>query len=150
MERVQRSARAGLHRTRGSFNRRSCHRAPRPTWRELIGTAERLVDQTAIHRSVWHEACRLMGQKGAAASVLATAHKHMRGDVDRPGAYLRGMNKHAASGLLNLGRTYHGLKDSARSEGMRSLSTGSDPRSIGQLAAAALGLGRGGRAHRLL
>lgn len=124
--------------------------APRPTWGELIGTAERLVDQTAIHRTVWHEACRLMGQKGAAASVLATAHKHMRGDVDRPGAYLRGMNKHAASGLLNLGRTYHGLKDSARSEGMRSLSTGSDPRSIGQLAAAALGLGRGGRAHRLL
>lgn len=123
---------------------------PRPTWGELIGTAERLVDQTAIHRNVWHEACRLMGQKGAAASVLATAHKHMRGDVDRPGAYLRGMNKHAASGLLNLGRTYHGLKDSARSEGMRSLSAGSDPRSIGQLAAAALGLSRGGRAQRLL
>lgn len=124
--------------------------APQPTWGELIGTAERLVDQTAIHRNVWHEACRLMGQKGAAASVLATAHKHMRGDVDRPGAYLRGMNKHAASGLLNLGRTYHGLKDSARSEGMRSLSTGSEPRSVGQLAAAALGIGRGRRAHRLL
>jgi len=123
---------------------------PRPTWGDLIGTAERLVDQAAIHRNVWHEACRLMGQKGAAASVLATAHKHMRGHVDRPGAYLRGMNKHAASGLLNLGRTYHGLKDSARSEGMRSLASGSDPRSIGQLAASALGLMRGDRAHRLL
>ena len=123
---------------------------PRPTWGDLIGTAERLVDQAAIHRNVWHEACRLMGQKGAAASVLATAHKHMRGDVDRPGAYLRGMNKHAASGLLNLGRTYHGLKDSARSEGMRSLAAGSDPRSIGQLAASALDLVRVGRPHRLL
>jgi replication initiation protein RepC len=123
---------------------------PSPTWGDLIGTAERLVDQAAIHRSVWHEACRLMGQKGAAASVIATAHKHMRGDVDRPGAYLRGMNKHAASGLLNLGRTYHGLKDSFRSEGMRSLATGSDSRSIGQLAAAALGLARVGRAQRLL
>ena len=123
---------------------------PRPTWGDLIGTAERLVDQAAIHRNVWHEACRLMGQKGAAASVLATAHKHMRGDVDRPGAYLRGMNKHAASGLLNLGRTYHGLKDSARCEAMRSLASGSDPRSIGQLAAAALGVARGGRANRLL
>ena len=123
---------------------------PRPTWGDLIGTAERLVDQAAIHRNVWHEACRLMGQKGAAASVIATAHKHMRGDVDRPGAYLRGMNKHAASGLLNLGRTYHGLKDSIRSEGMRSLATGSDSRSIGQLAAAALGLARAGRVQRLL
>ena len=122
----------------------------RPTWGDLINTAERLVDQAAIHRNVWHEACRLMGQKGAAASVIATAHKHMRGDVDRPGAYLRGMNKHAASGQLNLGRTYHGLKDSVRSEGMRSLATGSDSRSIGQLAAAALGLARAGRTQRLL
>ena len=122
----------------------------RPTWGDLIGTAERLVDQASIHRNVWHEACRLMGQKGAAASVLATAHKHMRGDVDRPGAYLRGMNKHAASGALNLGRTYHGLKDNARSEGMRSLASGSEPRSIGQLAAAALGLVRSGQPRRLL
>ncbi|WP_296222355.1 plasmid replication protein RepC [uncultured Sphingomonas sp.] len=121
----------------------------RPTWGELIGTAERLVGQASIHRSVWHEACRLMGQKGAAASVIATAHKHSRGDVDRPGAYLRGMNKHAAKGSLNLGRTFHGLKDSARVEGMRSLATGNDPRSIGQLAAAALGRARAG-GHRAL
>jgi replication initiation protein RepC len=123
---------------------------PRPSWGDLIGTAERLIDQAAIHRNVWHEACRLMGQKGAAASVLATAHKHMRGDVDRPGAYLRGMNKHAASGVLNLGRTFHGLKDSARLEGVRSIAAGSDPRSIGQLAAAALGIVRGNRAQHLL
>jgi len=120
-----------------------------PTWGMLIGTAERLVDQTSIHRTVWHEACRLMGQKGAAASVLATAHKHLRGDVDRPGAYLRGMNRHAASGLLNLGRTFHGLKDHAKADGMRSLSTGSDPRSIGQLATAALKLVRHGHPERL-
>lgn len=109
-----------------------------PTWGDLIATAERLVDQAAIHRNVWHEACRLMGQKGAAASVIATAHKHARGHVERPGAYLRGMNKNAATGSLNLGRTYHGLKDTARTEGMRALAAGSDPRSIGQLALAAL------------
>ena len=121
-----------------------------PTWGALIGTAERLVDQSAIHRNVWHEACRLMGQKGAAASVLATAHKHLRGDVERPGAYLRGMNKNAASGLLNLGRTFHGLKDNARVEAMRSLTTGSDPRSIGQLASAALKLARTSRSATLL
>lgn len=119
-----------------------------PTWGELIGTAERLVNQTAIHKSVWDEACRLMGQKGAAASVIATAHKHSRGDVDRPGAYLRGMNKNAASGNLNLGRTFHGLKDSVRVEGMRALGTGG-PCSIGQLALAALGR-RGSIGRRLL
>jgi replication initiation protein RepC len=123
---------------------------PRPSWGALIGTAERLVDQTVIHRSVWHEACRLMGQKGAAASVIATAHKHARGEVERPGAYLRGMNKQAASGLLNLGRTFHGLKDSARVEGIRSLASGSDPRPIGQLATTALNMVRGKGSVRTL
>lgn len=125
-------------------------RTEQPTWGELIGAAERLVDQTAIHRNVWHEACRLMGQKGAAASVLATAHKYFRGEVDRPGAYLRGMNKRAGSGLLNLGRTFHGLKDSARADAMRTLAVGSDPRSFGQLAAAALRQARPTLPRRLL
>jgi replication initiation protein RepC len=122
----------------------------RPTWGMLIGTAERLIGQAAIHPNIWHESCRLMGQKGAAASVLATAYKHLRGDVDRPGAYLRGMNKHAASGLLNLGRTFHGLKENVGSGHMRALANGSDPRSVGQLAAAALKLVRGVGSQRLL
>lgn len=108
------------------------------TWGLVIGDAERLVAQASIPANVWREACRLMGQKGAAASVFATAHKHVRGDVDRPGAYLRGMNKNAALGKLNLGRTFHGLKDHMRREPIRSLSSGTDTRSIGQLLASAL------------
>ena len=108
------------------------------TWGIVIGDAERLIAQTAIPANVWHEACRLMGQKGAAASVFATAHKHVRGDVDRPGAYLRGMNKNAALGKLNLGRTFHGLKDHAKRQPVRSLSSGTDPRSVGQVLAMAL------------
>ena len=109
-----------------------------PAWGDLVVMAERLVGQTGIHRAAWHEACRLMGQKGAAASVIATTCKHLRGDVDRPGAYLRGMNTRAAAGELNLGRTFHGLKDAGRVAGMKSLHDGSDPRSVGQLVASAL------------
>jgi len=108
------------------------------TWGVVISDAERLMAQAEIPANVWHEACRLMGQKGAAASVIATAHKHVRGDVDRPGAYLRGMNKNAASGILNLGRTFHGLKDHAKRQPVRSLSRSSDLRSVGQLLATAL------------
>lgn len=108
------------------------------TWGIIIGDAERLIAQAVIPANVWREACRLMGQKGAAASVIATAHKHVRGDVDRPGAYLRGMNKNAASGKLNLGRTFHGLKDHAKRQPVRSLSSSSDLRSVGQLLATAL------------
>ena len=122
----------------------------RATWGMLIGTAERLIDQAAIHPNIWRESCRLMGQKGAAASVLATAYKHLRGDVERPGAYLRGMNKHAASGLLNLGRTFHGLKENTGSDRMRALADGSDPRSVGQLAVAAMKLVRSVGSQRLL
>jgi replication initiation protein RepC len=108
------------------------------TWGIVIGDAERLIAQAEIPANVWREACRLMGEKGAAASVIATAHKHVRGDVDRPGAYLCGMNKNAASGKLNLGRTFHGLKDHARGQPVRSLSSSSDLRSVGQLLATAL------------
>ena len=109
-----------------------------PSWGDLLATAESLAAQTGIHRSAWNEACRLMGQRGAAASVIATACKHTRGEVDRPGAYLRGMSARAASGELHLGRTFHGLKDADRSAKMGSLQMGTDPRSIGQLAAAAM------------
>lgn len=108
------------------------------TWGTVIGDAERILAQAAIPAHVWREACRLMGQKGAAASVFATAHKHVRGDVDRPGAYLRGMNRSAASGQLHLGKTFHGLKDHAKRHPVRSLSSSSDSRSVGQLLATAL------------
>ena len=102
-------------------------------WGEIIVIAERLAEQNGIKRHVWHEACRLMGQKGAAASVIATIHKHLYGDVRRPGAYLRGMSQRAALGELNLGRTFHGFKDTARSTSMQAIYGDATP-SLGQLA----------------
>ena len=59
----------------------------------------------------WREACRVMGDRGAAAAVIATVHKHRTGEVRSPGAYLRGMTSKAAAGELQLGRTYHGLRE---------------------------------------
>ena len=103
-------------------------------WGELVQLAERLADQHHIHRHAWHEACRIMGQRGAAASVIATVRKYQAGEVERPGAYLRGMSGRAAKGELNLGRTFHGLKDLRNSSNMRTMQAGGDPRSIGQLA----------------
>jgi replication initiation protein RepC len=52
-----------------------------------------------------------MGQRGAAAAVIATVTKNVRGEVRSPGAYLRGMSAKAAAGELNLGKTYHGLRE---------------------------------------
>lgn len=116
-------------------------------WGEVIHLAERLADQHHIHRHAWHEACRLMGQRGAAASVIATVHKYRTGEVERPGAYLRGMSARAEKGELNLGRTFHGLKDSRQAVSMRAMQAGGDPRSVGEIARRALSrqFGRSGR-----
>lgn len=80
-------------------------------WGRIVSVAEQLVGQHRIAISAWREACRLMGQKGAAAAVIAVVYKNWTGEVREPGAYLRGMCAKAAEGALNLGRTYHGLRE---------------------------------------
>ena len=117
-----------------------CHslESTRGEWSDVIVLAERLAEQNAIHRQAWSEACRLMGHRGAAASVIATVHKYRAGEVRRPGAYLRGMSDRAARGELHLGRTFHGLKDLRQSSLMQSMQDGGDPRSIGEIARRAL------------
>ena len=104
-----------------------------PTWGPMVALAERLAAQNAIHQSAWREACRIMGERGAAASVIATVQKYRTGEVQRPGAYLRGMTGKALKGELRLGKTFHGLKDAGRSAMMRSLADGSAPSHIGHL-----------------
>ncbi len=83
----------------------------RRTWGDLVRIAERTALQNGITGHAWSEACRVMGEKGAAAAVIATVHKHRTGEVRVPGAYLRGMTGKALSGELNLGRTFHGLRE---------------------------------------
>ena len=114
-------------------------------WGELVAKAERLSAQAGISSHAFHEAVRVMGQRGAATSVIATIQKHRRGEVRRPGAYLRGMTSKACLGELNLGRTLHGLKDASRSASMKGMCDGSEPMPFGSLAAKVLsnrGLGR--------
>lgn len=98
------------------------------SWGEVVSVAERLSHQAGISRHAFHEAVRIMGQRGAAASVIVTLQKYRRGDVHRPGAYLRGMSRKATSGTLKLGPTLHGLRDVNRSQAMKYLSdTGTTP-----------------------
>lgn len=80
-------------------------------WGRLVSIAEGLTGQYAIGAHAWREACRLMGQRGAAAAVIATVAKSVSGEVRSPGAYLRGMTAKAAVGELNLGKTFHGMRE---------------------------------------
>ena len=111
----------------------------RPSWGPMIAFAERLAGQNSIHRSAWQEACRIMGERGAAASVIATVQKYRTGEVHRPGAYLRGMSGKALRGELRLGKTFHGLKDAGRSAAMRSMADCDTSSAIGHLARRAVG-----------
>ncbi|NIJ09362.1 replication initiation protein RepC [Sphingomonas vulcanisoli] len=124
-----------------------CHslRHSQHGWGDVIHLAERLADQAGIHKTAWHEARRVMGERGAAASVIATVHKYHAGDVRQPGAYLRGMNGKAQKGTLHLGRTFHGLKDNRQSHLMRAMHDGPDPRAMGDLARRAMALVLSGR-----
>ncbi|WP_375383197.1 plasmid replication protein RepC [uncultured Sphingomonas sp.] len=110
----------------------------RKSWGEIIHLAEELVFRHRIHRHVWSEASRLMGPRGAAAAVIATLQKYQAGDVDRPGAYLRGMSERASKGELNLGRTFHGLKDVGHSVAMTAIREGGDSLPFGALARSAI------------
>lgn len=104
------------------------------TWGNVIALAERLSGQHRIASSAWRDACRVMGQRGAAAAVIATVEKYRAGEVLQPGAYLRGMTKKATNAELRLGKTMFGLKDQARSDGMRALAVGAPEGSIGLIA----------------
>lgn len=103
------------------------------SWGELTAIAERAANQSGISQSAFHDAIRVMGSRGATASVLATLQKYRTGEVRRPGAYLRGMTAKAMTGELNLGRTLHGLKDSSRLIAMRGLADESGATAIGGL-----------------
>lgn len=112
-------------------------------WGVVIATAERLTAQHQIPAHAWKEACRVMGARGAAASVIATVQKFRSGEVRKPGAYLRGMSGKAAKGELHLGRTMHGLKDANRGLAVRAMETATTAVAIGALLRSLDGPARG-------
>jgi replication initiation protein RepC len=57
---------------------------------DVIQLADRLVAQNSIHRYAWHEARRGMGQRGAAASVIAALYKYQTGEVRHRGPICAG------------------------------------------------------------
>lgn len=82
-----------------------------PHWDDVVRLAEREAAQLNVPRSAWREAVRVMGRRGAAAAMVAILHKTDAGLIERPGAYLRGMSAKAAAGELQLGRTFHGIRE---------------------------------------
>jgi replication initiation protein RepC len=107
-------------------------------WGPVVALAEQLAYQNHIHPQAWRAACQIMGERGAAASVLATVQKYRAGEVRRPGAYLRGMSDRAAKGELRLGKTFHGLKGLQRYAEVQPLHERDNLRSVGEIAQRAM------------
>lgn len=116
-------------------------------WEPLIGLAQREAARLHVPRSAWSEAVRVMGRRGAAAAMVAIAHKSESGLVERPGAYLRGMTAKASIGELQLGRTFHGIREAGLApEGSPSLPRAN--RNAGEIVRRTAAAWRTGRAFR--
>ncbi len=88
------------------------HRLPldeHPSWSSLIDAAGEHAAELGISPHAWGEACRAMGREGAAMAVIVVAAKHHRGEVRRPGGYLRALTARAGTGELHLARSVYGL-----------------------------------------
>src|SRR3546814_10284445 len=70
------------------------------TWRDLIAIAEHQAQCLFINNHTWREACRIMGRRGAAAAMIAVAHKESEGQVTNAGGYLRAMTQRSAERRL--------------------------------------------------
>lgn len=87
----------------------------RPDWNDLVEVAEALIGHYEISRRNWQRATTLLGRHGAALAFAVMAHHHGRGLVASPGGYFHAMLERAATGDLDLIRSYHGMR--ARSFG---------------------------------
>lgn len=85
-----------------------------PTWPILHERARNEGRMLGVTPQCWTEAQRVMGPVGAAAAMLLVVQKRRMGLIETPGAYFRALTKRAATGALELGRSFHGLRDAAR------------------------------------
>ena len=72
---------------------------PMSTWDDLIATMSKVAPMTGIDATGWAEACRLMGHRGAAATLAAIVQRI--GDIASPGAYLRCLARKSAEGRFS-------------------------------------------------
>ena len=85
-------------------------RDAKPSWFEIVDAADWLRDELGISKSIWGDACVVMGREQAAVAVAIVSAKppcHFR---DSPGAYFHGMVSRAKAGELHLARTIWGMR----------------------------------------
>lgn len=82
-----------------------------PTWRELVEASFYVRSELGISQHAWAQACVVLGQTEAVATIAAIAARHAAGEVKSPGGLLRRMVELHETGELRLDRTLFGLAD---------------------------------------
>jgi len=81
------------------------------TWPNIVEAADYLRGELGVSKTLWGEACRLMGRETAAIAVAIVASKPLEHFTTTPGGYFYGMVTKARAGDLNLDRTLWALRE---------------------------------------
>jgi replication initiation protein RepC len=85
-------------------------RSPDPTWPDVVDAATFLRADLGVSKSLWGEACLIMGREKAAVAIAIVATKDPAHFRTSPGGYFHGMVIKAKAGQLNLDRTLWGMR----------------------------------------
>jgi replication initiation protein RepC len=83
---------------------------PTPTWPAVVDAADWLRGELGVSKSLWGEACLVMGREEAAIAVAIVSAKPAGHFRSSPGGYFHGMLAKAKTGELNLARTIWALR----------------------------------------
>jgi replication initiation protein RepC len=89
---------------------------PNPTWPDLVEAADWLRHELGVSKSLWAEACLVMGREMAAVALAIVSTKDPEHFRTTPGGYFHGMVAKAKAGELHLERTVWALRRAAEPE----------------------------------
>lgn len=77
-------------------------------WNEFHRMAGKIRPMVGISEDAWNKAQQILSPYVAAAAIALVYDKHISGEVNSPGGYLRGMCEKAKTGELHLERSFYG------------------------------------------
>jgi replication initiation protein RepC len=85
-------------------------RRPDPAWPDLVDAADWLRGDLGVSKSLWGEACLVMGRELAAVAIAIVSTKDPEHFKTTPGGYFHGMVAKHIAGELHLDRTVWALR----------------------------------------
>jgi replication initiation protein RepC len=87
---------------------------PSPTWPDVVDAANWLRHDLDVSKSLWDEACLVMGRVPAAIALAVVSAKDPAHFRTTPGGYFHGMVAKAKASALNLDRTLWAMRRAAQ------------------------------------